>query len=78
LANQTENAAEVIRKDDTRKPTAVDESRGMENIFVLIRDLLRTLGIIQGDLFGFLISLAFIDLKQFAGNVLKTTVQSWH
>ena len=75
MANQAQNAAEIIGKDDSRKPTTVDESRGLENVFVLIKYLLSTLGIFQRDIFGFLISLAFVDLKQFVGDILKITVQ---
>jgi hypothetical protein len=75
LATKTENAAEVIGKDDSPKPGAIDESRGLENIFVLIRDLLRTLEITQGDAFGFRICLTFVNFKQFVGDVLKTTFQ---
>jgi hypothetical protein len=75
LTAKTENAAEVIGKDGSSKPSAVDESRGLENVFVLIRNLLSTLGITQGDAFGFRIRLTFVNFKQFVGDVLKTISQ---
>jgi hypothetical protein len=75
LATKTENAAEVIGKDDSSKPSAVDKSRGLENVFILIRDLLSTVRFTQGDALGFRIRLTFVNFKQFVGDVLKTTFQ---
>jgi len=75
LASETKNAAEVIGKDGSSKPSTIDEPRGLEDVFVLISNLLGTLRIIHGNMFGFGISLAFVDLKQFVGDVLKTIVQ---
>ena len=76
MANQTENATEVIRKDDSYKPTAVDESRGLEYIFVLIKYLPGMIRVIHGDIFGLRIRLTFVNFKHFVGDVLKTTVES--
>ena len=70
MANQTENAAEVIGKDGRSKPSTVDESRGLEYVFVLISDLLCTLRVIRGDILGIRI-LTFVDLEQFIGNILR-------
>jgi hypothetical protein len=70
LANQTENAAEVIGKDGRSKPSTIDEPCGQENVF-LISDLLSTVWIIHRNIFGIRISLALVDLEQFVGNVLK-------
>jgi hypothetical protein len=75
FANKTKNAADVIGKDGRFKPSAIDEPRSLENVFVLVRNLLSTLGFIRGYFFGFPINLAFVDLKQFVGYVLKTTVR---
>jgi hypothetical protein len=36
LANKTENAAEVIGKDCSSKPSTIDEPRGLEDVLVLI------------------------------------------
>ena len=43
--------------------TSLDVARSLENVFVLIRKLLSTVWIIEGDVFRFLVSLAFVDLK---------------
>ena len=69
LARETKNPAEAI--GNSSKPSTIDEPRGLKNVFVLIRDFLSTVRITQGDMFGFGISLAFVDLKQFVGDVLK-------
>jgi hypothetical protein len=75
LATKTENAAKVIGKDGSSKPSAVDESRGLENVFVLISDLLSTLRIMQGDAVGFRIRLTFVNFKQFVGDVVMVPVE---
>jgi hypothetical protein len=70
LARETKNAAEVIGKYGGSKPSTIDEPRGLKNVFVLIRDFLSTLRITQGNMFGVGIGLAFVDFKQFVGDVL--------
>ena len=72
LVTKTENAAEIIREDDSSKPSTI-ESRCLENVFVPVCDLLSLIS--QGDAFGFHIRLTFINFKQFVGDVLRTTIQ---
>ena len=40
LADEAENAAEVIRKDGTSEPRAVDKACSLEDLFILIMNLL--------------------------------------
>jgi hypothetical protein len=40
LANEAENAANVVRKDRTSEPSAIDEARRLEDLLFLIGDFL--------------------------------------
>jgi hypothetical protein len=48
LANEAENAANVVRKDRTSEPRAIDEARRLEDLLFLIGDFLYALRLIQG------------------------------
>ncbi len=40
LANETENAANVVRKNRTSEPRAIDEARCLKDLFFLIGNFL--------------------------------------
>jgi hypothetical protein len=63
LANEAENAANVVRKDCTSEPRAIDEARRLENLLFLIGDFLYALRLIQGDIIWVLPRITLINLK---------------
>jgi hypothetical protein len=75
LANEAKNTAEVIGKDRTSKPRAVDEMRCVEDVLVLNGNLPLALGIVRGDIIWVLVGGALVNLKQFVGNVLNMNYQ---
>jgi len=62
LANEAENAANVVRKDRTSEPSAIDEARRLENLFFLIGDFLCAFPI-HGDINWVLPRVTLINLK---------------
>ena len=63
LANEAENAANVVGKDRTSEPRAIDEARRLEDLFFLIGDFLYALRLIQGDIIWVLPRITLINLK---------------
>jgi hypothetical protein len=51
LATEAENAAKVIRKDRTSKPRAIDETRSLKDLLILILNLRCALRILQVNSF---------------------------
>jgi len=49
-ANEAENAANVVRKDRTSEPRAIDETRRLEDLLFLIGDFLRALRVAHRDI----------------------------
>jgi hypothetical protein len=62
LANKAENAANVVRKDRTSEPSAIDETRRLKDLLFLIGDLLCALRVIQGDIIWILPCITLINL----------------
>jgi hypothetical protein len=71
LANEAENAANVVRKDRTSEPRAIDETRNLKDLLFLVGDFLCALRIPQGDIIWVLPGVTLINLKQFVCNILK-------
>ena len=63
LANKAENAANVVRKDRTSEPRAIDEARRLEDLLFLIGDFLCALRITRGDIIWVLPRVTLINLK---------------
>jgi hypothetical protein len=63
LANEAENAANVVRKDRTSEPRAIDEACYLEDLLFLIGNFLQTLLIVQGDIIWILPRITLINLK---------------
>jgi hypothetical protein len=63
LANEAENAANVVRKDRTSEPRAIDEARRLEDLLFLIGNFLYALRLIQGDVIWILPRITLINLK---------------
>lgn len=50
LANEAENAANVVRKDRTSEPRTIDEAGCLEELLFLIGDFLCAMRLLQGDI----------------------------
>lgn len=66
-AHEPEDCGEVVREDDVREPSAVDEARGLEERFVLLGEFV---GMVLefGDVFP---CFALVDLEELLCDVLK-------
>ena len=73
LPDQTENSREIVGENDETEPTAVDQSRSLEDFVILSGDSRGTVGCICGDGIRVLPAFAFIDLQEFLGDVLNDT-----
>ena len=76
LANEAEDAANVVRKDRTSEPRAIDEARRLEDLLFLIGNLLYAVRILQGDIIWVLPRATLINLKQFVCDVLNVTINN--
>jgi hypothetical protein len=76
LANEAQNAANVVRKDCTSEPRAIDEACRLEDLLFLIGDFLCTLRIVQGDIIWVLPRITLINLKQFVCDILNMTINN--
>jgi hypothetical protein len=63
LANEAENAANVVRKDRTSEPRAIDEACYLEDLLFLIGDFLCALRVSQGDIIWARPRITLINLK---------------
>jgi hypothetical protein len=62
LPNEAQDRAEVIGKDDRAKPTAVDETRDLENFLFLLQEDAGSIRIIQRDCIRIFPSSSLVDL----------------
>ena len=63
MANETENTMKVIRKDGTSKPRAINQTRRLEDVLVLFRELLYTLQILQRNIVWVDVGATLVNLK---------------
>ena len=63
LANEAKNTANVVRKDRTSEPRAINEARRLENLLFLIGDFLCALRLIQGDIIWIRPRITLINFK---------------
>jgi hypothetical protein len=63
LANEAKDAANVVRKDRTSEPRAINEARRLEDLLFLVGDFLYALRLIQGDIIWVLPRITLINLK---------------
>jgi hypothetical protein len=76
LANEAENAANVVRKDGTSEPSAIDETRRLKDLLFLSGDFLLALRVLQGDIIWVLPRTTLINLNQFVRDVLNVTINN--
>ena len=69
-ACEPEDGGEVVGEDDVGEPGAVDEARGLEDLFVLLCKLLSRRGFRGLEEGGILPGAALVDVEDFARNVL--------
>jgi hypothetical protein len=63
LTHEAENAANIIRKNRTSEPSAIDEARNLEDLLFLIGKFLCALQIARGDILWVLPRVTLINLK---------------
>ena len=73
LPDQAENGREVVGKHDKTEPTAVNQPRGLEDLFVLLSDDSIAVLCVRRDGVRVLPRPAFIDLQELLGDVLDVT-----
>lgn len=76
LANKAENAANVVRKDGTSKPRAIDKARRLEDFLFLISDFLLAMRFLQRDIIWVLPRVTLVDLEQFVSDILNVTINN--
>jgi hypothetical protein len=74
LAHEAENAANVIRKNRTSEPGAIDEARSLEDLLFLIGEFLCALRIVRRDILWVLPGATLINLEKFVCDVLEVTI----
>ena len=70
LPDQAENGREVVGENDHTEPTAVDQSRSLEDLVILGGNFG---GAVLSDGVRVLPFFPFVDLQEFLGNVLDET-----
>jgi hypothetical protein len=63
LANEAKDAANVVRKDRTSEPRAINKARLLEDLLFLVGDFLYGVRIIQADIIWVLPRITLINLK---------------
>jgi hypothetical protein len=76
LANEAENAANVVCKHGTSEPRAIDEARRLKDLLFLGVDFLLAMRVLQGDIIWVLPRTTLINLNQFVSDVLNVTINN--
>ena len=63
MANEAENSMEVIRKNGTSKPRTINQTRRLEDVLVLFRELLYTLRILQRNIVWVDVRATLVNVK---------------
>jgi hypothetical protein len=63
LANEAENAANVVRKNRTSEPRAIDKARSLEDLLFLVGDFLCALRLVNWDIIWVLPHITLINLQ---------------
>ena len=76
LTHEAENATKIIGKYYAHEPRTVDEACSLEDFLILSSEVQSTLRVIQRYFIWVCPGIAFIDLKEFVGNILNMRINN--